>query len=207
MLTIKTILQSTPVIPVISLEDTTHAVAIAQALYEGGIKVIEVTLRTKAALAVISAMTEALPQCQIGAGTIIEPSQLAKARAAGASFAVSPGLSSTIAHEAKAQDMPYLPGVCTPSEILTARELGFHELKFFPAKLAGGPNALKQYGAVFQDICFCPTGGITADTMPDYLELENVICVGGSWLVPKQLIEQQNWSAMTELAKIACQLK
>ncbi|HMC91563.1 MAG TPA: bifunctional 4-hydroxy-2-oxoglutarate aldolase/2-dehydro-3-deoxy-phosphogluconate aldolase [Allosphingosinicella sp.] len=178
-----TIMAAAPVIPVLVIERVEDAVPIATALVEGGLPVLEVTLRTPAALDAIRAMKD-VEGAIVGAGTVLGPEQLAQAADAGAEFAVSPGLTRRLGEAAADATIPLLPGVATASDIMRALDLGFSRLKFFPAVAAGGIPALKGHSAVFGGIRFCPTGGITLETAPDWLALPSVACVGGSWLVP-----------------------
>jgi 2-dehydro-3-deoxyphosphogluconate aldolase/(4S)-4-hydroxy-2-oxoglutarate aldolase len=180
---IDTIMAAAPVIPVLVIERAGDAVPIARALVQGGLPVLEVTLRTPAALDAIRAMKE-VEGAIVGAGTVLDPDQLARAAEAGAEFAVSPGLTRRLGEAAAHAPIPLLPGVATASDIMRALDLGFTRLKFFPAVAAGGIPALKGHSAVFGGVRFCPTGGITLDTASDWLALPSVACVGGSWLVP-----------------------
>lgn len=177
------IMSAAPVIPVLVIDRLEDAVPVAEALVAGGLPVLEVTLRTPAALDAIRAM-KAVPGAIVGAGTVLNPVQFDAAVAAGASFVVSPGLTETLGRHAAASRTPLLPGVASASDIMRALDLGFSRLKFFPAATSGGIAALRSFAAVFGDIRFCPTGGITPDTAPDWLALGAVACVGGSWLVP-----------------------
>jgi 2-dehydro-3-deoxyphosphogluconate aldolase/(4S)-4-hydroxy-2-oxoglutarate aldolase len=179
-----TIMNSAPVIPVLVIERVEDAVAVARALVEGGLPVLEVTLRTPAALDAIRAI-KTVEGAIVGAGTVLNPEQLAQAVEAGAEFAVSPGLTARLGEAAAGSPIPLLPGVATAGEIMRALDLGFRRLKFFPAVAAGGIAALKGHSAVFGGVRFCPTGGITLETAPDWLALPSVACVGGSWLVPQ----------------------
>jgi len=183
MLDIDVILAAAPVIPVLVIDRLEQAVPIAEALVEGGLPVIEVTLRTPAALDAIRAM-RAVPGAIVGAGTVLDPGQLDAARKAGAQFIVSPGLTDRLAEAAIASGLPFLPGVATASEVMRARDYGFSRLKFFPAMASGGLPALSGLAAVFREMRFCPTGGITAETAREWLVSRAVACVGGSWLVP-----------------------
>ncbi len=176
------ILAAAPVIPVLTIERVEDAAPIARALVAGGLPVLEVTLRTPAALDAIRAM-RGVPGAIVGAGTILAPGQLDAAVEAGAAFAVSPGLTDALGAAAAAAPIPFLPGVATPGEIMRALDLGFTRLKFFPAEQSGGIPALRALTAVFRTVTFCPTGGITADSATAWLALESVACVGGSWLV------------------------
>ena len=177
------IMTAAPVIPVLVIERVEDAVPIAQALVEGGLPVLEVTLRTPAALDAIRAM-KSVPGAIVGAGTVLNRTSLHQAIEAGAEFAVSPGLTDSLAEAARDAPVPLLPGVASASDIMRALDHGFTRLKFFPAVASGGIPALKGLSAVFGNITFCPTGGITADTARDWLALPSVVCVGGSWLVP-----------------------
>jgi 2-dehydro-3-deoxyphosphogluconate aldolase/(4S)-4-hydroxy-2-oxoglutarate aldolase len=189
-----------PVIPVIVIEELAQAVPLAKALVAGGVRVLEVTLRTPVALAAIRAMAHEVPEAMVGVGTLTRPEEFAEARAAGACFGVSPGLTPTLIQAARDTGLPLLPGVMTPSDIIAARLAGFHELKLFPAEQAGGIGMLKALAGPFPDVTFCPTGGITAETAPEFLALPNVACVGGSWLTPKAALAAGHWQAITALA-------
>lgn len=177
------ILGLAPVIPVLVIDRAEDAVPIAQALVRGGLRVLEVTMRTPAALEALKAMTQ-VEGAVVGAGTVLDPLMFDQAVAAGAGFVVSPGLTPALGRHAAASPVPLLPGVATASEIMAALDLGFTRLKFFPAVAAGGIAALRGMSAVFGNVRFCPTGGITAETAADWLALDSVACVGGSWLVP-----------------------
>jgi 2-dehydro-3-deoxyphosphogluconate aldolase/(4S)-4-hydroxy-2-oxoglutarate aldolase len=180
---IDAIMAAAPVIPVLTIERIEDAVPIARALVAGGLPVLEITLRTPVALDAIRAMKD-VEGAVVGAGTVLNPDQLEAAIAAGAEFAVSPGLTRPLGEAARGAAIPLLPGVATASEVMRALDLGFTRLKFFPAVAAGGPAALKGLSAVFGNVRFCPTGGISAESAPDWLALPSVACVGGSWLVP-----------------------
>ena len=202
---IASILSAAPVIPVLTIARTADAVLLARALAEGGLTVLEVTLRTEAALDAISAIAKNVPQAIVGAGTVFAAADLRNARDAGARFAVSPGLTEKLASEAAR--LPLLPGIATASEIMQGREFGFSHFKFFPAESSGGIAALKSFAGPFADVRFCPTGGITADTAPAYLALKNVMCVGGSWMVPEAMIAARDWSSIAKLARDAAGLR
>lgn len=195
-----------PVIPVLVIEDLTRAVPLAQALVAGGVRVLEVTLRTPVALAAIRAMADEVPEAIVGVGTLTRPEDFTEARDAGACFGVSPGLTPALIEAAKESGLPLLPGVMTPSEVMTARAAGFHQLKLFPAQPAGGIDLLKALAGPFPDVIFCPTGGISAETAPEFLALPNVGCVGGSWLTPKTALAAEDWSVITALAQQAAAL-
>ena len=194
------VMQDAPVIPVIVLNEVAHAVPLAHALVAGGVRMLEVTLRTPQALACIEAIARAVPQAVVGAGTVRTPSDAQAAASAGARFAVSPGYTPGIGQACRDAGMALLPGVATSSEILLAQEDGFTELKFFPAMQAGGAAMLKAWSGPFWDDRFCPTGGVTLLNAPELLALSNVLCVGGSWLVPADALAAGDWARITRLA-------
>lgn len=195
-----------PVIPVIVIEELAHAVPLARALVAGGVRVLEVTLRTPAALAAIRAIAGEVPEAIVGVGTLTRPEDFTEARDAGARFGVSPGLTPALIEAAWESGLPLLPGVMTPSDVIAARLAGFRELKLFPARQAGGIGMLQALAGPFPDVTFCPTGGITAETAPEFLALPNVACVGGSWLTPKTALAAGDWEAITALARQAAAL-
>lgn len=197
------LLEISPVIPVVTINDTSDAVPIAQALLAGGIRIIELTLRTDSALRSLTRISTEVPDILIGAGTILTPFQADAAVQAGAQFLVSPGTTSALLDNLLMQPVPILPGVATVSEVLTALERGLNSLKFFPAAQAGGPSYLKSIGAPVPQVRFCPTGGITPETAADYLALPNVTCVGGSWLTPESAIREKDWKHISDLARAA----
>ena len=190
-----------PVIPVIVIDRLEDAVPLARALVEGGVRVLEVTLRTPVALRAIEAIAKAVPGAIVGVGTITRPQDVADAISAGATFGVSPGLTPALADAARAAGLPLLPGVMTPSDVIAARAAGFTEMKFFPAQQAGGVGMLKALGGPFGDVTFCPTGGVTLASAPEFLALPNVACVGGSWLTPKDAVAAGDWARITQLAR------
>ena len=196
-----------PVIPVLVIEDLAQAVPLAQALVAGGVRVLEVTLRTPVALAAIRAMADEVPEAIVGVGTLTRPEDFTEARDAGACFGVSPGLTPALIAAARQSGLPLLPGVMTPSDVIAARQAGFEQLKLFPARQAGGMGMLQALAGPFPDVTFCPTGGITAETAPEFLALPNVGCVGGSWLTPKAALLAGDWGRITELAREANGLK
>ncbi len=200
-------LDFSPVIPVLVIERTEDALPIAQALLNGGLCVLEITLRTANALDVIKEISRNLPEAVVAAGTVTTPKQWHAAAQAGAQFVVSPGLTPNLAHEAAQAPVPLLPGVATASELMIAMDSGFECFKFFPAQQAGGTGMLQAWRGPFPQAVFCPTGGITIDTALEFLRLANVPCVGGSWLAPAQMVQDQNWSGLTELARRAASLK
>ena len=179
---------------------------LADALCAGGVRVIEITLRSDAARSAIEAVAKARPEVVVGAGTVRDARSLRAARDAGAQFAVSPGFTPALHAAAAAAALPWLPGVATASEILLAQEAGHALLKFFPAEAAGGTRALRAFASVFPEVGFCPTGGVTAENVSSYLELPNVVCVGGTWLAPQALVAAQHWSKIHELAARAVEL-
>ena len=196
-----------PVIPVIVIERVEHAVPMARALVEGGVKVLEVTLRTPAGLASIEAIARAVPEAIVGAGTVRSPADARAAHGAGARFAVSPGWLPSVAEACRALQLALLPGVATASEVMAAAEDGLRFLKFFPAGAAGGIAMLKAWASPFADIAFCPTGGITVASAPEYLALANVKVVGGSWLTPADALAATDWPRIARLAKEASALR
>lgn len=200
-MTALSIMQDAPVIPVIVLHNAEHAVPMAKALLAGGIRVLEVTLRTPQGLACIEAIAKQLPEAIVGAGTVRNAADAAAAARAGARFAVSPGYTSKLGQACRDLNLPLLPGVATSSEIMMAQEDGFTELKFFPAVQSGGIQMLKAWQGPFGELRFCPTGGISPGNAAEFLALSNVVCVGGSWLVPASAVESGNWSLITELAQ------
>ncbi len=185
-MTIEQIMRSSPVIPVLVIEDAAHALPLAQALVAGGLRVLEVTLRTPAALDAIAEMKQ-VPGAIVGAGTVTNARDYEAAMRAGSEFIVSPGLTEALVGAVAGDDTPFLPGVATASDIMRGLDLGLHHFKFFPAATSGGIPALKALAAPFSQCLFCPTGGITEQTAPDWLALEPVLCVGGSWIVPSHL--------------------
>lgn len=201
------VMQDAPVIPVIVLNDVAHAVPMARALVAGGLRMLEITLRTKVALDCMRAIAAEVPEAVVGAGTIRSAADAKAAQDAGAVFGVSPGYTSSIGKACQDIGLPLLPGVATSSEIMMANEDGFTELKFFPAMQAGGPNLLKAWSGVFSDVKFCPTGGVNLENAPTLLALPNVAVVGGTWLTPQALMEKGDWAAITQMAKEAAALQ
>ncbi|WP_131127409.1 bifunctional 4-hydroxy-2-oxoglutarate aldolase/2-dehydro-3-deoxy-phosphogluconate aldolase [Helicobacter pylori] len=201
------VLQISPIVPVVVIENIKDAVPLAQSLIEGGIPIIEVTLRSSCALEAIELIAKNVPKMRVGAGTILNPAQLEQAQNRGAEFLISPGLTIKLLEHAKKKDMPLIPGVSSSSEVMQALELGYSALKFFPAEYCGGVKLLNAFNGPFKGVKFCPTGGISADNMRSYLNLENVLCVGGSWLTPKNLIQNKEWDKITEICKRALTLR
>ena len=206
-LTALQVMQDSPVIPVIVLTDIAQAVEMAKALVAGGIRMLEVTLRTPQALSCIEAIARNVPEAVVGAGTVRHAGDAKASAAAGARFIVSPGYTSALGQACRDLALPLLPGVATGSEIMMASEDGLTELKFFPAMQAGGPAMLKAWSGPFGDVRFCPTGGVTAANAIDFLSLPNVVCVGGSWLTPAEALARGNWAQITALAFQASRLK
>jgi 2-dehydro-3-deoxyphosphogluconate aldolase/(4S)-4-hydroxy-2-oxoglutarate aldolase len=200
------VMADAPVIPVIVLSDVAHAVPLARALVAGGIRMLEVTLRTPVALACIEAIAREVPGAVAGAGTVRSAADAQAAAMAGAKFAVSPGYTHAVGKACHELGLPLLPGVSTGSEIMAAQEGGYTALKFFPAMQAGGAAMLKAWQGPFGDVKFCPTGGVTAANAGELLALSNVACVGGSWLTPADAVAQGDWARITQLAREAAAL-
>lgn len=199
----RSIMRTAPVIPVLVIDDAADAVALARALVDGGLPVLEVTLRTPAALASIERIAAELPEAIVGVGTVRNAADLAASLRAGARFAVSPGLTPALAAAARDSELPLLPGVMTASEAMAAMEAGFDALKLFPAQQAGGIGMLKAIAGPFPELLFCPTGGISPENFRDFLAQPNVACVGGSWLAPRALVAAADWDAIRRLASEA----
>ena len=196
-----------PVIPVIVIDGIEQAVPLARALVAGGVRVLEVTLRTPVALDAIRAIAREVPDAIVGVGTISRAEHFEQAIQAGARFGVSPGLTRELIDAAHASRLPLLPGVMTPSDVIRARNAGFFALKLFPAQQAGGIGMLKALSGPFPDVTFCPTGGVTPTSAPDFLALPNVGCVGGSWLTPPAMVKAGDWNGITALAVDASKLR
>jgi 2-dehydro-3-deoxyphosphogluconate aldolase/(4S)-4-hydroxy-2-oxoglutarate aldolase len=197
------ILTSGPVVPVIVINKLEHAVPLAKALVAGGVRVHEVTLRTACAIDAIKAIAHEVPDAIIGAGTVLNAQQLAEVTAAGAQFAISPGLTEPLLKAANEGPIPLIPGISTVSELMLGLDAGLREFKFFPAEANGGVKALQAIAGPFPQVRFCPTGGITPGNYRDYLALKSVLCIGGSWLVPADALEQGDYARITELAREA----
>ncbi|WP_104690901.1 bifunctional 4-hydroxy-2-oxoglutarate aldolase/2-dehydro-3-deoxy-phosphogluconate aldolase [Helicobacter heilmannii] len=195
------ILNAGRIIPVMVVEEAKDAVPLARALVQGGIKVLEITLRTKEALEAIKNIAKKVPEAIVGAGTVLNPKDFKQALEAGAQFAISPGLTPALALAAKDCPIPLIPGVASGSEVMLALEHGLKALKFFPAQAAGGVAMLKSFAGPFSEVYFCPTGGISLENMGTYLKLPNVLCVGGSWLAPKELVQAKEWVQITQIAQ------
>jgi len=206
-LNIREIIGLAPVIPVLTITELKDAVPLARALSAGGLRVLEITLRTPVALAAIEAMRKAVPEAVIGVGTLTRAVDFAAADRVGAQFGVTPGLTPELAAASRGARFPLLPGVMTPTELIAARNAGFNVLKLFPAEQAGGIPMLRALGAPFPDVLFCPTGGITRATAADYLALANVACVGGSWVAPGAMLAAGDWAGIEALARDAAALR
>lgn len=205
MLTMEHILRRAyPVLPVLVIDDVERAVHLAQALCQGGINVIEVTLRTEQALEALKVIRQEVPDLIVGAGTVIHAEQFAQVIDAGAQFAVSPGFTERLTLAAQETGLPYLPAVMTPSEVLSALEHGYRSLKLFPANGGASVRMLNSFKGPFSGISFCPTGGVTRDNLLSYLSLPNVACCGGTWIAPASLVQAQAWGQITTLAREAC---
>ncbi|MEI4487294.1 bifunctional 4-hydroxy-2-oxoglutarate aldolase/2-dehydro-3-deoxy-phosphogluconate aldolase [Frigidibacter sp. MR17.14] len=195
-----------PVVPVLVVDEVAHAAPLATALVKGGLPALEVTLRTPAALEVIRAMAE-VEGGHVGAGTLLTPADVKAAKAAGATFGVSPGLTETVVKACQDEGLPLLPGCVTASEVMRALEMGFTMLKFFPAETSGGAPAIKAIGAPIPQVTFCPTGGVSMKNVLDYLSLKNVLCCGGSWVAPKEAMVAGDWAKIEALAAEAAALR
>ena len=196
-------LRLSPVMPVVVIEDAERAPDLARAFLRGGIRVIEVTLRTPAALRAIEAISRAEPDISVGAGTVLSASDLQSAANAGAAFAISPGCTVPLLEAGREASIPYLPAVATPSEVMRGLAAGYRFFKFFPAEAAGGIPMLKSFAGPFPEVRFCPTGGITQSTVRSYLELPNVLCAGGTWLSPAEALAARDWARIEALATTA----
>jgi 2-dehydro-3-deoxyphosphogluconate aldolase / (4S)-4-hydroxy-2-oxoglutarate aldolase len=201
------ILKLQPVVPVLIVDDVKSAVSLARALVAGGLKAIEITMRTPTALDAVRAVADEVEGAEVGAGTILNAAHWDAAVAAGSKFIVSPGATQELLDAARKSPVPLLPGAATASEVMALREEGYQVLKFFPAEQAGGAAYLKALSSPFAGTVFCPTGGISLKNAMDYLSLPNVICVGGSWVAPKELIAAGDWAGITKLASEAAALK
>lgn len=206
MKTIGEIVKLGPVIPVLAFDSVEQGENVSRALHAGGVKVLEITLRTEAGLKAIERASQLADDIVVGVGTITKPEHCAQAKKAGAQFGVSPGLTKALHNAALDAGLPLLPGVMTPSDIVQALEFGYEIVKFFPAQQAGGVPMLQAFHGPFPNLKFCPTGGITAESAPNFLKLPNVVCVGGSWLTPKAALAAQDWAEVTRLVQAARQL-
>jgi 2-dehydro-3-deoxyphosphogluconate aldolase/(4S)-4-hydroxy-2-oxoglutarate aldolase len=201
MLTAREVMSISKIIPVMSVDSVDESLRLCEALIAGGVSIFEITLRTPCAMDAIRAVAKEFPHATTGAGTVLNPEQFKMVEDAGATFAISPGLTESLAKYKNS--IPLLPGVATASEIMQGLEYGYDAFKLFPANIVGGVNALKSFGAPFGDVVFCPTGGVNAENAKEFLALKNVLCVGGSWIVPANLIKEGNFKAITTLTQEA----
>ena len=207
MKTIAEIVKLGPVIPVLAFDSVEQGEHVSRALHAGGVKVLEITLRTPAGIEAIQRASQLADDIVVGVGTITKPEHCAQAKRAGAKFGVSPGLTKDLHLASLDAGLPLLPGVMTPSDIIQALEFGYETVKFFPAQQAGGVPMLQAFHGPFPALKFCPTGGITVETAPNFLKLPNVVCVGGSWVAPKELVAKGDWAGIEKLAAEAAALK
>ncbi|WP_066962564.1 bifunctional 4-hydroxy-2-oxoglutarate aldolase/2-dehydro-3-deoxy-phosphogluconate aldolase [Microbulbifer sp. Q7] len=205
--TLVPVLEQAGVVPVIVVDKVSDALPLAQALVEGGLNVLEVTLRTEAALAAVEEIAKHLPDAHVGTGTVLNGDDIRRSVNAGATFMVSPGATEALLDAAEDTGVPLLPGAANPSEVMRLLERGYHYQKFFPAEAAGGIPMLKSIGGPLGKVKFCPTGGVSPQNAKDYLNLSNVVCVGGSWMAAPKLVAEKNWAEITRLAKEASLLK
>ncbi|MCY4362170.1 MAG: bifunctional 4-hydroxy-2-oxoglutarate aldolase/2-dehydro-3-deoxy-phosphogluconate aldolase [Gammaproteobacteria bacterium] len=201
MASITDIIPAGSILPVCTINNPDRAVPLARTLQDCGIHFIEITLRTESAFTAAENVINECPGMHVGIGTVTSVEQLQRAKEAGAQFCVSPGMTERLVNTAGKLDMPYLPGVSTVSEVMAAREMGLGYLKFFPAESAGGIGALRMFRELFPDVRFCPTGGLNENNAADYLRLDNVFCIGGSWLVPPEKIEAADWEGIKKIAR------
>jgi 2-dehydro-3-deoxyphosphogluconate aldolase/(4S)-4-hydroxy-2-oxoglutarate aldolase len=202
-MTAKEVMEISPIVPVIALESVDDALPLAKALLEGGIAIMEITLRTEAGLKSIETIAKAMPQMNVGAGTVLNADDFKKAVEHGAQFVFSPGISEELMQTSRELGVALIPGVATASEVMLAKNNGFEHCKLFPATVAGGVEALKAFSGPFSSMRFCPTGGVNLNNVKDFLALDNVVCAGGSWIVPKQAIKDKDFQAITKLCKEA----
>ena len=205
-MTAKEVMGISPIVPVIALDSVEDALPLAEALLEGGISIMEITLRTKVGLQAIEAISNTIPQMHVGAGTVLNTHDFKQAADHGAQFVFSPGISEALMHTSKELDIVLIPGVATASEIMLAKNNGFDHCKLFRATISGGVEALKAFKGPFSSMSFCPTGGVNIKNLNDFLSLSNVLCVGGSWIVPKTAIQKKNFQEITKLCKEAMNL-
>jgi len=198
---VQAVLAASPLVPVIAINELEDAVPLCQALVDGGINVLEITLRTEHGVNAIRAVREAIPEAWVGAGTVTSVAEYRQVEAAGAQFVITPGVTEAILEFGVTSEAPLLPGISTVSELMMGYALGYREFKFFPAEVSGGTPALKAFNGPFSDVTFCPTGGIRRETAKDYLALKNVKAVGGSWLTPADVVAKKDWAQITEIAR------
>ncbi len=197
---VQSLMAACPLVPVITITDPDQVIPLGRALVDGGIRILEVTLRTEHGLGAIHQLRKAFPDVWVGAGTVVQVSQYREAEVAGAQFVITPGVTESILDYGLTAQAPLLPGVSTISEMMTGYRLGYREFKFFPAEVAGGIPALKAFSGPFPDVTFCPTGGIRRDTARDYLALPNVAAVGGTWLTPADKLAAGDWQGLSDIA-------
>lgn len=202
-MTAREVMELSPIVPVIALDSVEDALPLAEALYAGGIAVMEITLRTEAGFKSIETIAKSMPEMHVGAGTVVDAESFQKAVEFGSQFVFSPGISQELMQSAGELDIALIPGVATASEVMLAQNNGFDHCKLFPATVAGGVEALKAFGGPFASMRFCPTGGVKLSNLNDFLSLDNVVCVGGSWIVPKQAIAEKNFAEITRLCREA----
>lgn len=198
---VRAVLAASPLVPVITINHPDEALPLCEALVEGGIRVLEITLRTEHGIKAIEQVRKALPDAWVGAGTVTSIAQYRQVEAAGAQFVITPGVTEAILEFGVTSEVPLLPGIATISELMMGYSLGYREFKFFPAEVAGGIPALKAYSGPFPDVTFCPTGGIRRNTAKDYLALDNVTAVGGTWLTPSDAVAARDWAQITEIVR------
>ncbi|WP_372982634.1 bifunctional 4-hydroxy-2-oxoglutarate aldolase/2-dehydro-3-deoxy-phosphogluconate aldolase [Marinobacter sediminum] len=198
---VQAVLAASPLVPVIAINELEDAVPLCQALVDGGINVLEITLRTEHGVNAIKAVREAIPDAWVGAGTVTSVAEYRQVEAAGAQFVITPGVTEAILEFGVTSEAPLLPGISTVSELMMGYALGYREFKFFPAEVSGGVPALKAFSGPFSDVTFCPTGGIRRDTAKDYLALKSVKAVGGSWLTPAEVVAAKDWAQITQIAR------
>jgi len=202
-MTAREVMEVSPIVPVIALDRAEEALPLAEALYAGGIAVMEITLRTEAGLKSIETIAKAMPEMNVGAGTVVNAESFKKAVDYGSKFVFSPGISEELMQSSRDLDIALIPGVATASEVMLAQNNGFNHCKLFPATVAGGVDALKAFDGPFASMRFCPTGGVKLSNLNDFLSLKNVLCVGGTWIVPKQVIQEKNFAEITRLCREA----
>ena len=202
-MTAREVMEVSPIVPVIALDRVEDALPLAEALLEGGIAMMEITLRTEAGLPSIETIAKSIPQMHVGAGTVVDEEGFQKAVDHGSQFVFSPGISKGLMQSARDLDIALIPGVATASEVMLAQNNGFDHCKLFPATVAGGVEALKAFGGPFASMRFCPTGGVKLSNLNEFLSLDNVVCVGGSWIVPRQAITEKNFAEITRLCREA----
>jgi len=206
MLSAKEVMQVSPIIPVLAIEDASKVLGIAKALQEGGVNIMEITLRTDAAYEAIEIVAKELPSMCVGAGTVVSLKQYKEVKKRGAQFIISPGVNASLLEYSKDSGITYIPGVSSASEIMLAMEYGLYDLKLFPANIVGGTKALKAFSGPFSQVNFCPTGGVSLENLCKYIGLANVICVGGTWFCTKELIDKGDYKTITSLCKEALEV-